>query len=133
MQVPHKPKRPIRLILFFTVLISIIIIDACRKPDFEAEANNPDNPVTVDGITKKIFTVPAGTNEKVKAMASVIEKENEKRHFVEDLVKKTGYPRWDKAKLEKVDKNNLLHTDGGGEDDPEPTVMYIPFTLANKT
>lgn len=136
MQMSHKPKRPIRLILFFTVLVSIIIIDACRKPDFEAEADNPDKPTTVDGITKKFFTVPVGTNEKVKAMAAVIQRENEKRHFVEALVKKAGYPRWDKAIIEKVNKKIGIQTEDGDDDDEEEeekTAIYVPFTLSNST
>lgn len=123
-----KTWQPKRLLIFFSVLLSVIIIDACRKIDRELEKPKDANDPVV--MADKFFTIPAGTHPKVKAIAASMQKQNATLKFTEPLIKNAGYPLWDKAKV--YTRQDALRTEG--EEEPEDTtIVYVPFSLANST
>jgi len=106
------------LALFITGLLVFI---ACRKQDQTTLL--PDS-----AIEKKFFTIPAGTHEDVKAIAALIKRQNKKSHFVEDLVRRVGYPYWETAMMIKNDKTGVNGRSGSGDAE----YVVIPFAIAEQ-
>ena len=93
MQHSSKEKPRTALITFFSVLILIIIIDACRKIDYN---RNKIQSIDADH-TEKFFTIPANTDPRVKTVSESIKRQDDAAHFVNKLAEKVGYPVWNKA------------------------------------
>jgi hypothetical protein len=107
---------------FLTLLVFLILLySSCRKNDRIEEPGNSQKPQTV---TEKFFIIPATTNLTVKAIAASIVRQNAKNKFVEDLVKKIGYPRWDKAMIANPSGIIRSESEGGYN-----SIVYIPFTI----
>jgi hypothetical protein len=78
-----------RLLSFGIIVAATTFSISCRKTDQPPVDQEPINPTSV---TAKFFTIPAGTNAKVKAIALIISKQNAKKEFVTGLTKRIGYP-----------------------------------------
>ncbi len=112
---------PIGVLILLGILTSIFIMESCRKIDHEIK---PGKFETASDIVKKFFTVPASADEKVKAIARSIERQNKQRNFIEGLVKRVGYPHWDEAMIASKKNNNARP----GEDGDSSSIIYIPFS-----
>jgi hypothetical protein len=89
------------ILAFFAVMIFITLIISCRKIDHFQDREQKDY---VDPISK-FFLVPANVDPKVKAIAQSIYRQNQQRNFIENLVKRIGYPHWDKAMIASKKRN----------------------------
>src|SRR5689334_2426543 len=78
--------------LFSIVFTYIIGISACRKTD-RVTINAEKERVNVE----KFFTSHQSTNPTIIAAQEFVKNQNDSFHFVENLVKKIGFPYWDKS------------------------------------
>ena len=116
-----KPKTVIRKILFHVsrlFIIVLVIFISCRKIDRLTINENP-----IARLENGFFTNHAPTDPVVKAVLEFVKRENEKKHFVPNLIDKIGYPYWDKAIVK--DKNKP----GGRSYSDSTTTVFIPFVL----
>lgn len=116
-----KTWRQNKLLILFSLLAAIIIVDACRKIDYKRDGQG----ITHIDPTEKFFTIPANTDPLIKVIANLIKRQNETAHFANDLSKKIGFPIWNKAKLASSPK----HTTLSNLDSNDMTYSYIPFGL----
>ncbi len=110
----------INRVLIISVFAGMIVFFSCRKKDLVEETLNVSKSVTV---TEKFFTIPVTTNPLVKTIAQSILKKNEKAKFVEDLVKRIGYPRWDKAMIASSSGVRIESISDSS------TLLYVPFAI----
>jgi len=100
------------LILLLIVFIGVFI--ACRR--------NLDRSFERD-YEKQFFSVPANTNAVVKDIAEKIYQQNQRYRFVNDLVKRIGFPHWDKSAVSRTSNSTALtRTDSG-----DTQYVFIPF------
>jgi hypothetical protein len=118
-----KLQLPIRLSTLL-ILILFFIVDACRKLDSDTRLENSKKPTRSDEIIKKFFTMPESVNERVKAIAKSIERQNEQRKFIEELVTRVGYPRWDKTLIASKNGINARSSEIGDSS----SIVYISFS-----
>lgn len=98
---------------YFFLYLSIIVYFSCNK--------NPDFPFH-DSIEQKFFTTSNNTHQIVKSLSQKISQQNEQYHFVRSLVKRIGFPYWDRSILSSTKQNNFR-----GEGGLDTTLIYIPF------
>lgn len=72
------------LVLLF-ICISLLMF-SCRKTD--------NIPITGPSVTERFFELPADANPAVKRIVADLKEKNAKHPFVEEFVKKEGYPLW---------------------------------------
>jgi hypothetical protein len=106
--------------LFLLLVCGVLFYAGCRKLDRVEEPKSSPKPQTV---TERFFTIPVTTNPLVKTIAQSILKKNETVKFVEDLVKRIGYPRWDKAMIASSSGVRIESTSDSS------TLLYIPFAI----
>ena len=58
----------------------------------------------------------------VKSVLGFVKRENEKKHFVANLINKIGYPYWDKALVAPHSRNGHIASDS-------VNTVYIPFVI----
>jgi hypothetical protein len=107
---------PILLLLLF---ICLIYSNSCKKPDVSPEPA----PETLKE-ENNFFTLPANASIEIKTIAASIKKHDNKNHFLEDFIKRVGYPRWDKA---KITVSNTASTKGRMGNGEEGEMVYVPF------
>jgi hypothetical protein len=108
-----KPHKLSAAILFFLFIVAYL---SCRKTDAVPE-NQSAKP-------EKFFELPSDAPKQLKAVAQAIEIQNERHQFLSSVIKSSGYPIWDKARI--VDFNNRkMSGRGNGEETGE--VIYVPF------
>lgn len=105
-------------LLFFVLILTY---SACRKVDKTSDLQAPTKTISV---TEKFFTLPANTKTLVKAISQIIFRQNEKEKFVEELVKKIGYPKWEKAIWSK--QYGAMQTESGNTHN---NIIYLPFAI----
>lgn len=110
----------INRVLIISALVGMIVYVSCRKVDQTEELPNSPKQSTV---TEKFFTIPIATNPSVKTIAKSIFRQNEKSKFVEGLVKRIGFARWDKA---MVQNSSAVGTETIGD---SSSMLYIPFAI----
>jgi len=108
-----------KVFLFLLLLTaSIAIFIACRRNlDRSFEQN----------YETRFFSLPANTKPEVKAVFSIIFRQNQQSHFVNSFVKRIGYPYWGKA---WVFNNKGSNTAGRSQTD-SANYVYIPFAREN--
>lgn len=110
------------IISLLLVLSAFILFFSCRKPDIvqapDTKSQTQDN---------RFFNVPATASPQVKAIAEAVKRQDANFHFVSEVIKKAGYPIWDKARIH----NNVNGTVSGRttSDSIPDEVVYIPFVL----
>lgn len=108
-------RKPNQLLVFLSILFSIIIIDACRKIDLPDKINSKVPEVS------RFFGQHVPTEAKAKAALDFIKRQNDIKNFVSGTINKIGYPYWDKA-IVAISAN----TSRGATQDSS-TVVFVPF------
>lgn len=109
----------IKQLIFAFMILGTILYVSCRKTDFKIEntASEPNN-------KSKFFDEYAPTNPSIKSVAGFVKRENEKYGFEKQLIKRIGFPRWDKA---LVFKTKPVSSEGIGTETVAEEIVYIPF------
>lgn len=106
------PKLPFCLI-FSIVFVAFL---SCKKVDFY------QNNIFVD--ESKFFSVPANADPIIGRVISELKMQKDRNpNLIESIVKRNGYPIWDKAQITKQD--NAYQSLVSGED----TIIYIPLAV----
>lgn len=99
-------------------VIGIIIINACRKTDQQAQEN------TISVTENKFFNEHRSDDPIVQTINIYFKKFNNKHQFVGKTVNQIGFPYWDKSIIfRKPDENST----GRGNSEDSVIVTYIPF------
>ena len=103
----------------------LLLFHACRRTELQPESQQ-ELP-KADNQYDRFFAVPASSPDEAKAIAGAVKKQNEQFRFVSGVIKKAGYPVWDKARI----VNNTAGTVSGrnASDSVPDEVVYIPFVL----
>jgi len=110
---------PLKLTLTILSLAGALLYTACRKTD--QPANQPAPP----GNEEQFFTRHASNLPRVQSIVQFMQRENDTYHFVNNLVKKAGYARWDKTLLYRT-PSPQIETVGSGD---TTFVAFIPMVL----
>jgi hypothetical protein len=102
------------------------MIDACRKADHETAKRDDSDNIVIN--IDKFFNVPASAPTVLKAIAGSMQKHNDTLKFADVLIKRAGYPRWDKA-IVQTTKNKTHREQSGGD----TTIVYLPFSFGTAT
>jgi len=78
--------------VIYVIIITGLLIYSCRRIQHE---DLPE--VKVNTIKEKFFDVPATVDPIIKALAEKIRRQNDQYNFVDELVKRVGFPKWDKS------------------------------------
>lgn len=105
------------LFILSTLLLSLII--SCRKIDHIIEKEEP----TIKSESG-FFTSHLPKDSLVKSVLNFVKRENEKHQFVNKLIKKIGYPYWDKAIVVRG-----RHGANGRSYSDSTNTVFIPFVL----
>lgn len=97
-------------LIVYTILVSLIIFNACKKHDFGSQIRSDSRIIT------KFFEHNANIDTTVKAIIESIKRQNDKRNFAVRLTNTAGYPVWNKSKVSIKD---------------EKKQVFIPFVLEN--
>jgi hypothetical protein len=103
-----------RFKFFLFVLVAATIYAACRKTDSQAE-----KPVSVNQQSR-FFDSHRSADPLEKALVSFIKNQNDKKGFVDKVIKQIGYPYWNKA----ITVNKPVQI---GLESTDTTITYIPF------
>jgi len=106
------------LLLFYLVALTLII--SCKKLD-QLTVEETKQFVKSES---RFFTDHAPKDTLVKSVLGFVKRENEKHQFVDNLIKKIGYPYWDKAIIAR--RGNGFS--GRATSDSTNTV-FIPFVM----
>ncbi len=116
----QKPQ-PYKQLIFYGILASILLYEACRKIDY-----GKDKQLSIDkDRTEEFFNIPVNTNPLVKSIANRIKGQNDSAHFVNKLVKKIGFPIWNKSMI--ASSSNIRQNKSNY--DSIMNYTYIPFGL----
>jgi hypothetical protein len=97
----------------------MFVINSCRKTDRPAPEVTYNNE-----LEQKFFNSHASSNPMVRSITSFVKGQNNKYHFVENLVKQIGFPYWDKA----ITISNSGHWGrGSGINEDSANITYISF------
>jgi len=105
-----------KLVVGFILLTGIIVLNSCRKSEIIT---------TPDSIAEsKFFSLPSTADPMIGRIISELKVQKEKNpKLIESIVKRNGYPVWDKAQITK--QNFLRRGMVAGED----TIVYIPLAI----
>lgn len=84
------------------VVTATVLLIACKKNHIRSGESKKD-------ITSQFFAVNQHTDPLVVSIVQSIQRQDRKRNFINRLVQKAGFARWDKAKVEfKEDKQMIF-------------------------
>lgn len=89
--------------LLLCALIATIVFVSCRKMDLLPVG---ESSMKLETVVSKFFGLHRSSNPEETAILDFVKRRNEKTHFVEETVKRIGYPRWDK--MLKVKTGNAM-------------------------
>jgi hypothetical protein len=113
-------KVSLKLILTLTTLYFLILFISCKKIDSTQE----DKPSNSNEITNKFFNANRTSDPKEAALVNYLKNRNNKENFVEGIVSRIGYPRWDKAfQFPNKTKSNATTNLVGDS----TSIYHIPF------
>lgn len=112
----------LRLLLIATLLISYT---ACRK----ADVHMPDE--QLESSLQKFFTTSDTTLPLIKEISRNILKQNKEHHFLNSLIKRVGYPKWDNAIVSHAGSLQTSRAEAGFT--VSGTYVYIPFVKDSAT
>ena len=103
---PQKHFSTKQVFLSFSVILIFLFLSqqSCKKIDSQP-TSTVTRPVVDPAI--KFFNLPANVNPSVKKVADKIKMQNDQKHFLNQFVKKQGYPLWDKAVITTVPVTNV--------------------------
>lgn len=102
------------LCLFFFSLI-IIGISACKKSDFSCQ----------DTTIDKFFELSSNANPLLHRVVNDLKLQEQHKPFVKNFIRQHGYPKWEVAKYEIVQKQNAVAT-------TPDTIIIIPTLLGDE-
>lgn len=114
--------------LLLRVLFATLLFVSCRKTDIPTIDATAINAQTVEG---KFFGQHRTASVEESAIAEFVRGRNSKTHFVEETVKRIGYPRWDK--MVKVKTGNSMVIKSNSTTSPTSSytdsyyTYYLPF------
>ncbi|MBC7652627.1 MAG: hypothetical protein H7101_12855 [Deinococcales bacterium] len=119
-------KKNFKLLLFLTITTIALTVGfiSCRKSDlFPNDASI--------SLESKFFNTHRTAEPVEKTIVDFLERENNKKHFVEKTANQIGYPRWDKivkrpSRSATVGNITTL-TVGGNTAENTTDVYYVPF------
>jgi hypothetical protein len=104
----------LRGILFVCMAVMIAVI-ACRKMDRQPTISD-------DALEQKFFYSHRSGSNLEKSIVSFMQRENNKYHFVGNIVNRVGFPYWNKAII--ISDQSKTGRGQGGE---SATFVLIPF------
>jgi hypothetical protein len=109
-------------ILLFSMSLFITTYYSCRKIDSK-------NITDIENINENaFFKMPANSYPILGRIANEIKLQNNKYHFLAEVIKKEGIPIWSKAKI-LVDPSNISRRSTTNNND---SIVLIPLSLPNK-
>ncbi len=93
------PKLRFYLSAFAFAFPVFLLFHSCKKAELSSPLSKSSVTVPNEISERKFFDVPADVAPIVKKLADRIEKQNEKYHFIEKLIRKEGYAIWDKTNI----------------------------------
>ena len=121
-----KPKihfSPSLLLFVIAILILFSPISSCKKiKDVEFKPQHDD-------LVQKFFAVPEGTSDALKAVIVDIKKQEDKNHFVLNLVPKYGMPAWNKS----VSNTSVRNANARSATGDSLQLFLIPFRAADSS
>lgn len=111
--------RKLPSLLLFSCCV-LLLFHACRKTD--APASSPSSTPE-----ERYFALSSTAPVQVKAVAEAVNKQNEKFNFLSSVIKKAGYPHWDKAKLVSLESARI--TGRGDAGNAGGDLVFVPFAL----
>jgi hypothetical protein len=111
-----------RFKLFLFVLVAATIYAACRKTDSQIE-----KPVSANQESK-FFDSHRSADPLEEALVNFIKSKNDKDNFVELVIKRIGFPRWDKA----ITRPAKSRSRNGRIESDSATLTYIPFVRTHR-
>lgn len=118
----HSTGNPLATLLYIFLFctVSMLIITACRKTD---RLSNGAEKEKIN--SEKFFKAHQSANSVIIAAQQFVKNQNDRYHFVENIIRKIGLPYWDKS-LVFPNRNtvNSISTESVGDSN---TVVYIPF------
>lgn len=107
-------------------MVLLFFISSCRKvKDIEAP------PEKDDAVVENFFQIPEGASEGLRNVIADIKKQDDKYHFVNQLVSKYGLPVWNKSITNPSDKNTAGVVNGRGAGSDDPQLFLIPFQASD--
>ncbi|MDQ6608949.1 MAG: hypothetical protein M3Y85_03920 [Bacteroidota bacterium] len=104
------------------ILSALVLFFSCRKTDsYQSDIQKTQIK------DERFFTVSASASPEVKAIAEAVKKQDDKFHFLSSVIKKAGYPIWDKARI--INFNNRTISGRSSSDSSGGELVYIPFAL----
>lgn len=95
--------------------LTVVILVSCRKIDHISLREKPI--VTTES---RFFEDHTPQDTLVKSILGFVKRENEKHQFVNKLIKKIGYPYWDKALVVRGSHGS----NGRGHSDSTNTILF---------
>lgn len=77
------------------------------------------------GMSEKFFSAHNSSEPAIKAVQSFVLHQNDRYHFIDNLVNRIGLPYWDKALIFSNNQTGNNHRSSSASD--SFTVVYIPF------
>ncbi|TMI71915.1 MAG: hypothetical protein E6H09_11910 [Bacteroidetes bacterium] len=117
MSIPKSPFGNITHLCLLLFLLAITLIN-CKKADQIVEKTS------ATARESKFFTNHTPADPLIKSVLGFVKRENEKHQFVNELIKKIGYPYWDKAIVapRRAGANSRVDSDS-------TNTIFIPFVL----
>jgi hypothetical protein len=113
-------KITLKQILALTALLFLILFISCKKIDSTQEEIRS----TPNEILDKFFNKNRTNDPREAALVTYLKNRNIKENFVENIVKKIGYPRWDKV---LQFPNEVKTTTSSSLVDDSTSIYHIPF------
>lgn len=112
-------KRFLHLLGF--IFLCLLVFFACKKID-QPKPSLSKNTSPID----RFFTAPADAPDEIKAIAKALKLQNDRHGYLSDVVKKAGYPVWDKARIVNLSNEEVT---GKSMNAGDSEIVYIPFVL----
>lgn len=117
----HTHPTPLIFQGFIVFIMSFTVINSCRR--IQHDELTQQIPKTTES---KFFDLPVSVDPIIKALADKIHRQDEQYHFVDDLVKRVGFPIWDKSLI--VTNEGVRNATARIMDD-STTLIYVPFAV----
>lgn len=105
-------------------MIVFTLTPSCRKTHDVQERPNDD-------LVQKFFQIPDDANKALSSVIADIKKQDDKYHFVSQLISKYGLPVWNKSITNPSDKNTAGVVNGRGTGSDGPQLYLIPFQASD--
>ncbi len=125
----HKTQPRVHYAFFSCLVISltVLLINSCKKAD-TLVSNTTTKKEIIAETPENFLKLPENASPVLKKVAQELERQNKIRGFIQEFIKKEGFPVWSKSRLERYKKKGKLN--GFGGEGLEDTVVYIPLVVS---